>query len=79
MRRVVLESPAAEGADFHELARARGALADARARLDAVGEVLAANGCDCPCECSVSEHDDDCSRCLACRIERAAFGKGERR
>lgn len=77
MRRVVLESPAAEGADVHELARARAALADARARLDAVGEVLAANGCDCPCDCG-PDHDDDCSRCLACRVESAAFGKGER-
>ncbi len=65
-------SPAA--GDFHERA-----LADARARLDAVGDVLAANGCDCPCGCRWDEHGAECERCLACRVERAAFGKGERR
>lgn len=65
---------AATGDDFYTVARLRADLAEARARLDAVGEVLSANGCDCPCECSASEHDDDCSRCLACRIDRAAFG-----
>jgi hypothetical protein len=65
------------GADFHELARARAALADARARLDAVGAVLD-NGCDCPCDCPADEHEDDCFRCLACRVESAAFGRGKR-
>lgn len=65
---------AATGDDFHTVARLRADLAEARARLAAVGEVLAANGCDCPCEYSASEHGDDCSRCLACRIDQAAFG-----
>lgn len=65
---------AATGDDFHTVARLRSDLADALSRLDAVLEVIAANGCDCPCECPEGEHDDDCSRCLACRAERAAFG-----
>lgn len=36
-----------------------------------VGVVLAANGCDCDCGHSSDEHDDDCDRCLACRVEGA--------
>jgi hypothetical protein len=40
----------------------------AKARLDAVRAMLAENGCDCPCEHHWEEHDDDCERCLACRI-----------
>lgn len=62
---------AATGEDYHTVARLRADLAEARARLDAVGELLAAVGCDCPCE---GEHDEHCSRCLACRVELAAFG-----
>ena len=40
-----------------------------RARVDAVGQVLAENGCDCECECPAMEHDDDCDRCIACRVQ----------
>jgi hypothetical protein len=40
-----------------------------RARVDAVGQVLAENGCDCECGCHAGEHDDDCDRCLACRVQ----------
>lgn len=69
--------PDPTGRDPDELALARAALADARARLDAVGEVLAAEGCDCPCDCG-RDHDDDCERCLGCRVERVAFGRGKR-
>ena len=36
-----------------------------------IGAVLAANGCDCDCGHSSDEHDDDCDRCLACRVEGA--------
>lgn len=70
---------AATGEDYHTVARLRADLAEVRARLDAVGEVLSANGCDCPCvaRCG-TDHGDDCSRCLGCRIERTAFGMGER-
>ena len=42
-----------------------------RARVKAVGRVLSENGCDCECECVAGEHDDDCDRCLACRVEDA--------
>lgn len=38
-------------------------------RLRAVGELLEKNGCDCECDQSREEHEDDCERCLACRIE----------
>ena len=37
----------------------------------AVGEVLAANGCECECGCHIDEHADDCERCLGCRVEMA--------
>lgn len=47
----------------------------ARVRHD-VGELLAENGCDCDCEHSYRDHDDDCERCLACRIE-AALDSGD--
>jgi hypothetical protein len=39
-------------------------------RVDAVLEILAATGCDCECH-DGEEHDEDCERCLACRIEQA--------
>lgn len=39
--------------------------------LDAIGGLLSANGCDCDCEHLADEHDDDCERCLACRIGEA--------
>jgi hypothetical protein len=38
-------------------------------KLDAIGALLAANGCDCECGHDVESHDDDeCERCLGCRI-----------
>jgi hypothetical protein len=40
-------------------------------RLDSILEILAANGCDCECD-DGENHDEDCERCLACRIEQAA-------
>lgn len=39
-----------------------------RSAVEAIGEVLAENGCDCACNCHPEEHDSDCERCLACRI-----------
>lgn len=52
--------------------RERGALAGAVRRQ--IGALLASNGCDCECEHSADEHDDDCERCLACRVESALAG-----
>lgn len=54
-------------------------LKELRERVAAALEVLARNGCDCECAglCG-SEHDDDCVRCLGCRIE-SALTRGERR
>lgn len=43
-------------------------------KIDAVGALLAHNGCDCECDHSWDEHDESCERCLACRID-AALGK----
>lgn len=42
-----------------------------KARIDAVGRVLAESGCDCDCGCFWDEHGDGCDRCLACRVEDA--------
>lgn len=43
-------------------------------RIAFVGSLLAMNGCDCECEHHPEEHDDDCARCLACRIGFAIKG-----
>lgn len=40
-------------------------------RVGAVKLLLEANGCDCECDHHDSEHDDECERCLACRISWA--------
>lgn len=48
-----------------------------RRKLDAVGDVLSANGCDCDCGHHYEEHDDDCERCVGCRVEAALDGTGE--
>ncbi len=46
-----------------------------RAAIEQVCCVLAAHGCDCECApmCG-TEHDDDCERCLGCRVEAALRG-----
>lgn len=46
-----------------------------RAMLFAVADVLEANGCDCECGHCCDDHDDDCERCLACRISDAVMEK----
>lgn len=40
-------------------------------RVDAVGKLLEANGCDCDCDHDAESHDADCDWCLACRISWA--------
>lgn len=45
-----------------------------RDRRLAVFALLEANGCDCECAHYFEDHDDDCERCLACRVE-AAMGR----
>ena len=44
---------------------------DADERLRAVRCLLEENGCECECEHHWEDHDDDCDRCLACRIAEA--------
>lgn len=52
-----------------------GLLAAARRGMEAddtirrIGLLLAGNGCDCECDHHAEEHEDDCSRCLACLVE----------
>lgn len=57
--------------------RADKAEADAE-RLHCIGDLLADNGCNCDCDHHPDEHDDDCERCLACRIGAVLTGKGTR-
>ena len=40
-------------------------------RLRAVRKLLEWNGCECECEHHWEDHDDDCDRCLACRLGEA--------
>ena len=46
-------------------------LLEADERLRAVRRLLEWNGCECECEHHWEDHDDDCDRCLACRIGEA--------
>lgn len=36
--------------------------------LTEIRSIITANGCDCECDHCEEEHDEDCERCLACRI-----------
>ena len=42
-------------------------------RVEAAGEIISANGCDCECDHVAESHDEDCERCLACRISSALW------
>ena len=44
---------------------------EADERLRAVRKLLEWNGCECECSHHWEDHDDDCDRCLACRIGEA--------
>lgn len=44
------------------------ARAPLKQKLDRIGELLSENGCECECGHHYEDHDDDCERCLACRI-----------
>lgn len=47
-------------------------------KFAAIGEMLSKNGCDCECDHAVEEdHEEECERCLACRIDAALNGKDE--
>ena len=48
---------------------------DAGDKIDLITGILARNGCDCDCDHSAEEHDDDCERCLACRIAHVLEGE----
>lgn len=55
---------------------AREARAEERAKVIAeVVALLKQNGCDCFCDHHPEEHDEDCERCLACRIADAVGGE----
>jgi len=42
-----------------------------------IEELLTENGCDCECEHCWQDHDEDCERCLACRINMAILKEDE--
>jgi hypothetical protein len=42
--------------------------------IEDVKKLLGDNGCDCTCDHHPTEHEDDCERCLACRIEKVLSG-----
>lgn len=65
---------AARDAVHAQLEAAKEERDEALARLRAVGEVLGANGCDCDCDHDSESHEDDCERCLACRISAVLDG-----
>ena len=48
-------------------------LRESVARVD---DMLSKNGCDCDCDHDAESHDDDCERCLACRVDAALHGGG---
>lgn len=61
-----------------EAREARARAARLEAKLEAAERALAAavsllekNGCGCDCGHDSEGHDDECDRCLACRIEKA--------
>lgn len=58
-----------------EVGRMAQALAGKVAKTDAVNELLAKNGCDCECDHDAESHDEDCERCLACRIDAVLNGR----
>lgn len=48
------------------------------ARIELVNEVLEKSGCGCECGHHKDEHDDDCERCIGCRIEAVLRGAPRR-
>ena len=61
-----------------EVGRLANRLAGQTARIAAVNHLLSQNGCDCECDHACEDdHEEDCERCLACRIDDALNGKGE--
>ena len=53
------------------LARVDSLEAADKARHERIGAILVADGCDCACGHDFQDHDDDCIRCLGCRVEAA--------
>lgn len=61
-----------------EVGRMAKQLAGQTTRITAVNDLLSANGCDCECDHAIEDdHEEDCERCLACRIDAALNGKNE--
>jgi hypothetical protein len=72
--RVYTDRIAALEAELAEARLARVPLLEVK--IHAIGELIADNGCDCECDHDFESHDDDCERCLACRISAALDEKG---
>jgi len=61
-----------------EVGRMAKQIAGQTARIAAVNRLLSENGCDCECDHACEDdHEEDCERCLACRIDAALNGKDE--
>lgn len=61
-----------------QLADAHKEIARLGAAITRACEVLSAAGCDCDCDCGSSdEHDDDCERCIACRVDEVLGPLGQ--
>ena len=57
------------------LERVRAERDAALVRVRNVEALLSLNGCDCDCDHSAEEHDEDCDRCFACQVQAALDGK----
>ncbi|MBK8260179.1 MAG: hypothetical protein IPK80_02445 [Nannocystis sp.] len=53
---------------------------EARARIEAAGNVVSDNGCDCACDHSTlhEDHDEDCEVCVVCRVADALWPEAGR-
>lgn len=63
-----------------EVDRLRAEAADLRARIEAAGNVVSDNGCDCACDHSTlhEDHDEDCEVCVVCRVADALWPEAGR-
>jgi hypothetical protein len=52
----------------HALSNAIRSQANGKIAIDAIIKLLEENGCDCDCGHGSEDHDDDCERCLGCRV-----------
>jgi hypothetical protein len=60
----------------HDYPEAKKRAATAEAKLGAIAELIATNGCDCDCGCDSTGHvSDECEPCLACFVNAVIAGE----